>query len=254
LKYTIDDRGLAWFREAVEARAGFALEAWRPLPAWTAPQYFGWNDAGDGTSFYGLSIPSGRVGGAVKVALREIVATFGTTLVATPDQNLLVTGVAAADVAAIDAILARAGVRSPDAISAREKNALACPALPTCGLALAESERALPAIVRDIDAALAKLQLDREPITIRMTGCPNGCARPYMGEIGIVGMSADRYQLYLGGNAPSTRLNRLYRDGVRAGEIAAVLTPLFVRWRAERNPGEGFGDFCVRTAWEKIAS
>jgi sulfite reductase beta subunit-like hemoprotein len=131
---------------------------------------------------------------------------------------------------------------------------MACPALPTCGLALAESERVLPSIVTQIDAVLASLNLTDDPITIRMTGCPNGCARPYMGEIGIVGVSADRYTLYLGGNAASTRLNRVYREGVRGAEIADVLAPLFARWAVERTPGEEFGDFCLRAAWEKIAS
>jgi sulfite reductase (ferredoxin) len=254
LKYLIADRGLAWFRAQVEAVAGFALDDWRPLPAWHAPQFLGWNEAGDGTWFYGLSIANGRVRTGLKAALREIVAEVGCDLIATPDQNLIVPGIAAADGARVEAILAAHGVARPADISVREKVAMACPALPTCGLALAESERALPSIVSQIDAVLARLDVAHEPVTIRMTGCPNGCARPFLGEIGIVGVSADRYALYLGGNAASTRLNRLYREGVRAAEIADVLTPLFARWAAERVAGEEFGDFCVRAAWEKIAS
>lgn len=254
LKYLIADRGLAWFREQVEAVAGFRLENWRPLPAWTSPQFLGWQATGDGTWFYGLSIANGRVGGGLKAALRDVVRETKADLVATPDQNLIVTGIAPAGKAAVDAILAKHGVAAPETLSVREKVAMACPALPTCGLALAESERVLPSIVGQIDAALTRLNLAADPITIRMTGCPNGCARPYMGEIGIVGVSADKYTLYLGGNAASTRLNRVYREGVRAAEIADVLTPLFARWAAERTPGEEFGDFCVRAAWEKIAS
>jgi sulfite reductase (ferredoxin) len=254
LKYLIADQGLAWFREQVEAVAGFALEQWRPLPAWTSPQFLGWNAAGDGSWFYGLSIANGRVRDALKTALREIVRETGSDLLATPDQNLIVTGIAESAKARVDAIFAAHAVPEPQTLSARDKVAMACPALPTCGLALAESERVLPSIVEQIDAVLERLNLAADPVTIRMTGCPNGCARPYMGEIGIVGVSADRYTLYLGGNAASTRLNRVYREGVRTAEIADVLAPLFARWAAERTPGEGFGDFCVRAAWEKIAS
>jgi len=212
----------------------------------------GWNDAGDGSWFYGVSIANGRIGGALKAALRDIVAAFGCDLIATPDQNILIPRIAPAAKAGVDAILAAYAIGAPATISAREKVSMACPALPTCGLALAEAERVLPSIVAQIDSVLARLNLAAEPVTIRMTGCPNGCARPYMGEVGIVGMSADRYALYLGGNAASTRLNRIYREGVRAAEIADVLTPLFARWSVERIAGEAFGDFCQRTAWEKI--
>jgi len=254
LKYLVADQGLAWFRAQVEAVAGFALERWRPLVPWTSPQFLGWNEAGDGSWFYGVSIANGRIGGALKTALRDIVSAHGCDLIATPDQNVLVTGIAPDAKPRIDAILAAHAIARPEAISVREKVAMACPALPTCGLALAESERVLPSIVAQIDAVLARLNLTVEPVTIRMTGCPNGCARPYMGEIGIVGVSADRYTLYLGGNAASTRLNRVYREGVRATEIAEVLTPLFARWGAERTAGEEFGDFCLRVAWERIAS
>lgn len=254
LKYLIADRGLAWFRAQVEAVAGFALEDWRPLPAWTSPQFLGWNAAGDGSWFYGVAIANGRVRDALKAALREIVRETGADLIATPDQNLIVAGIAESVKASVDAILAAHAIAGPETLSARDKVAMACPALPTCGLALAESERVLPSIVTQIDAVLASLNLTDDPITIRMTGCPNGCARPYMGEIGIVGVSADRYTLYLGGNAASTRLNRVYREGVRGAEIADVLAPLFARWAVERTPGEEFGDFCLRAAWEKIAS
>jgi len=254
LKYLIADRGLAWFRAQAEAVAGYAFEDWRPLPAWTVRQYLGWHDAGDGTWFYGLSIGSGRVRDGLKAALREIVQTTGVDLIATPDQNVLAVGIRPDARAAVDAILGRHGVRAPEDISAREKVALACPALPTCGLALAESERVLPSIIAGVDDVMNRIGLANEPVVIRMTGCPNGCARPYMGEIGIVGVSADRYNILLGGNASSTRLNRSYREGVHAVDIPALLAPLFVRWSTERESLEGFGDFCARVAWEKIAS
>jgi sulfite reductase (ferredoxin) len=245
-KYLVAERGLAWLRAEVERVAGFSLEEWRPLPPWTIPQHLGWNDAGDGTLFYGFPIANGRVRGAFKAALREIVRTFDTDLIATPDQNLLVIGIEPAARAAIDAIIAGAGIAAPHAISPRERVSLACPALPTCGLALAESERVLPDIIASIDANLAALGLADRPVALRMTGCPNGCARPVLGEVGIVGVSADRYKLYLGGNAVSTRLNVPYREGVRAAEIPALLEPLFARWGSEGMAGEGFGDFCRR--------
>jgi sulfite reductase (ferredoxin) len=252
LKYLIADRGVAWFREQVEARAGFALEPWRSLPAWTTPQFLGWNETGDGTWFYGCSIANGRIAGPLKAALRAIVGELGRDLIATPDQNIIVSGIGRADQPRVDAILAAHGVAAPQSLSVRETVSMACPALPTCGLALAESERVLPSIVARIDALLAGTSVAHEPIAIRMTGCPNGCARPYLGEIGIVGVSADRYALYLGGNAPSTRLNQLYREGVRAAEIAEVLAPLFTRWATERQAGERFGDFCQRSVLERV--
>jgi sulfite reductase (ferredoxin) len=251
LKYLIAERGLGWFRERVEAEAGFPLGLWQALPEWEIPEFLGWHAQGDGRWFYGLHILSGRVrdGKSVrlKTALRAIVERFSLDLQATPDQNLLLIHVPAAARAEIDSILAANGVPLPHAISLLERSALACPALPTCGLALAESERALPELLADIEAELHALGLDDERITIRMTGCPNGCARPYLGEIGIVGTSLDRYNVYLGGNPASTRLNTLYRQDVRLTEIASALTPLFVRFRDERNPAEPFGDFCLRT-------
>ena len=134
-----------------------------------------------------------------------------------------------------------------EAVGAVERHALACPALPTCGLALAEAERALPGIVAQLEGRLAELGLGNEPISIRMTGCPNGCARPYMAEIGLVGVSGDRYNISLAGNLESTRLNRIYRELVPAADIAPTLDPLFVAFARERHSGERFGDFCERT-------
>jgi sulfite reductase (ferredoxin) len=248
LKYLIADRGIAWFRAEVERVAGFALEPWRPLPAWTIPAPRGWNDAGDGTWFYALDILSGRVRDGertkLKTALREIVAATGRDLVATPNQNLLVVGVTGDQRATIDAILARNGVA--DTADDFERRAMACPAMPTCGLALAEAERFLPDLLDEIRAAWAGAGLDAGAPTIRMTGCPNSCARPSMGEIGIIGVSADRYHVYVGGSAVSTRLNTLARENVRGAEIAGVLAPLFMAYARDARDGESFGDFSLR--------
>jgi sulfite reductase (ferredoxin) len=249
LKYLIADRGLDWFRAEVERVAGFALGPWLQLPAWEDVPRFGWHAQGDGRWFLGLSVPSGRVrdDGAVRMksALRAI-ADRGYDLIATPGQQLLIAGVAADARDAVDAILRAHGIGAPESLSPVRRHALACPAMPTCGLALAESERVIPELLDAIEAELATAGLSREPITMRMTGCPNGCARPYMAEIGIVGQSADRYQLYLGGDPASTRLATLWRSGVRLAEISPLLAPLFAAFAANRRPGEPFGAWCAR--------
>jgi sulfite reductase (ferredoxin) len=248
LKYTIDDRGIAWFREAVEAQAGFSLGQWRPLPEWTVPDYQGWNAQGDGKWFYALDVLSGRVLDKDKVrlktALRDIVAQTGRNLVATPNQSLLIVDVDAKQRATIEAILHANGIKN-DA-DEFERKALACPALPTCGLALAEAERVLPDLLGSIRQAWQAAGLRDGAPSIRMTGCPNSCARPSLGEIGIIGVSLDTYHIYVGGNAASTRLNTLHREKVRGEEIAGVLSELFRNYAADRRPGEAFGDFCLR--------
>jgi sulfite reductase (ferredoxin) len=249
LKYTIDDRGLEWFRGAVETQAGLTLAPWRPLPAWTIPSYRGWTAQGDGRWFLVLDILSGRVsdaGGArLKSALREIVAQTGHDLIATPDQSLILADVDEAQRARVDAIFAAHGVTNAADTFARRT--LACPALPTCGLALAEAERFVPALLDELRAAWNAAGLDDASVpTVRVTGCPNSCARPTLAEIGIIGASLDRYYVYLGGNAASTRLNRVYREKVSGAEIPVVLAELFREYAAHRQPGEGFGDFCLR--------
>ncbi len=252
LKYTIADRGLDWFRAEVERYAGKALHAFRPLPPWELRDYLGWHEQGDGRLFVGLSIENGRIadgdGSRLKTALREIVARYDVDLVLTPQQNVLLVDIPREARGSIDAILSEHGVRHAEAISLIERYAMACPALPTCGLALAESERTLPSIVDALEAKIVQLELAGEAISIRMTGCPNGCARPYMGEVGIVGVSADRYNVYLGGNLQQTRLNRAYREMVPGGELVDVIGALLETFSRERRPGEPFGDFCQRAA------
>jgi sulfite reductase (ferredoxin) len=249
LKYLVADRGLAWFRAAVEREAGFPLDDWRPLPTWDDPARFGWHAQGDGRWFYGLYVASGRIAdrGAVQLkrALRAL-AEADFDLIATPGQQVLIVDVGAERRAEVDATLRAHGVVDPATVSAVRKRALACPALPTCGLALAESERVLPDLLTAIEAELAAAGLAGESIAIRMTGCPNGCARPYLAEIGIVGQSADRYQLYLGGAAASTRLAQAWREGVRGAEIPGLLAPLFAAFAANRRGGETFGDWAER--------
>jgi len=255
LKYLIHDRGLDWFRERVEEQLGKRLLPWHDLAPWRFHDYLGWHDQGDGRWFLGLWVENGRIRDAgdlrLKTALRRIVERFDCDLILTATQNVLLTGLRATERSEVDAILAECGVRPLTHLSNAERYMMACPALPTCGLALTESERALPGIVAELGTKLAELGLADEAITIRMTGCPNGCARPYMGEIGFVGSAPNAYNIHLGGNLSATRLNFLWRERVHRDQILAVLGPLFERFRDARHPGESFGDFCLRT--ESIA-
>ncbi len=255
LKYTIADRGLAWFKAEVERYAGFAFGAWRELPPWTELDYLGWSEQGDGRLFVGISVANGRIKDddtmRLKTALREIVSRYDLDLVLTPQQNVLIIGISRAARADVDAILSEHGVRPVERVGAIERRALACPALPTCGLALAESERVSPDLVAAIQAKLDARGLGAEPISLRMTGCPNGCARPYMAEIGLVGSSLGKYSVYLGADANSTRLNTLYRELVPYDEIVPLLDGLFASFAAERHAGEGFGDYCARAVVAK---
>jgi sulfite reductase (NADPH) hemoprotein beta-component len=178
-----------------------------------------------------------------------VVARFKPQLRLTPSQNLLLVDVAAEAVDPITRLLAEQGVPVERQASALRRAAMACPALPTCGLALAESERFLPGLLERIEALLAELGLGDEEIIIRMTGCPNGCARPYLAEIGFVGRGPGRYQVYLGGNQASTRMNRLYRDNVKDPELVNELRPLLARFAQERVGAERFGDWAARVLW-----
>ena len=253
MKYTLADKGLAWFRGEVERYAGRTLAPFHPLPAWEHRDYLGWHEQGDGRLFIGLNVQNGRIQDTatlqLKTALREIVARFHLDLVVTPQQNVLLVDVPREARETIDAILAERGVRPIEVVSLVERLAMACPALPTCGLALAESERSMPALINVLEARLAELGLEREPISIRMTGCPNGCARPYMSEVGIVGVSGDRYNVYLGGSTESIRLNRVYKELVSSADLAPLLDGLFSAFARERAPHESFGDFCNRAAF-----
>lgn len=250
LKYLIHDRGLEWFRTKVEEYLGKPLQPWHELPPWEFKDYLGWHPQGDGKFFLGISIQNGRIKDdgtfRLKSALRQIVDLFRLDLFLTPNQNVLLVGILPEQRLPIEEVLRSYGVRPIDQVSNAERYSMACPAMPTCGLALTESERALPGIIDEILAKLTELGLQDEKISIRMTGCPNGCARPYMGEIGFVGSGTDAYNLYLGGNLSSTRLNQLYQDRVKRDEILTILGPLFAYFKQARLPGESFGDFCLR--------
>lgn len=251
LKYTIEDRGLDWFKAEVERRAGFQLQPTQPWEFTEIADHYGWHRAADGSWFFVLFVLSGRIRDTpqqqMKTALREIARIHGGDFRLTPSQNISISGVPDAAKPAIEGILARCGLATQNGQSGLRLNALSCVALPTCGLALAESERALPSLLEKLEAVLDDCGLRHDAISLRMTGCPNGCARPYLAEIGIVGKAPNKYHLYLGARYEGTRLNQLYAESLTPDEIVATLAPMIRRYGRERAAGERFGDFCHRT-------
>jgi len=250
LKYVLADRGADWFRAEVEQRAGFALEPAREARFGRQGDLFGWHRQSDGRWFLGLYVETGRIQDSgtrrLKSALRRIAAEQQPEFRLTPSQNLILANVPEDRRDGITATLAEHGIPVENQARAVRAASMACPSMPTCGLALAESERVFPELLDTLERLLAELELGDEEIVVRMTGCPNGCARPYLAEIGFVGRSPGKYNIYLGGNAGSTRLNREYRASVRFEDIADELRPVLARWKAERLPGERLGDFAER--------
>ncbi len=250
LKYTIEDRGIDWFKREVEARSGVTFAPARPFAFTTIEDPLGWRRCVDGSWFYGLHILSGRVkdaeGWPMRTALREIATIHEGDFRLTPSQNLTISGVSDAKKVEIDAILARHGLDRENTRTGLRLNALSCVALPTCGLALAEAERQLPSLLTELERVVIEAGLQEDAISIRMTGCPNGCARPYLAEIGLVGRAPNKYNLYLGAKYDGTRLNTLVAESLTPDAIVAHVAPLLRRYAVEREAGEGFGDFCHR--------
>lgn len=259
LKYVVAERGVEWMRDEVNRRAGGALAAARPYRFTTTGDLYGWHRAVDGANFLTLFVETGRIkdagGRRQKTALRRVAEQFPhVEFRLSANQNVILANVPDTDKAAITALLAAHGVPTENQASVLHAAAMACPALPTCGLALAESERMLPGLVDRIERLGAELGLAGEEIIVRSTGCPNGCARPYTAEIAFVGKAPGRYQLWLGGNASGTRLNRVYREVVKEADVEAELRPVLARWKQERAPGERFGDFAARVIWPELAA
>lgn len=251
LKYVVAERGADWTRAEVEKRAGMKLEPARPYTFTTTGDLYGWHKAVDGTWFLTLFVETGRVkdaeGRRLKTALRQVAGKFpGTEFRLSANQNVLLANIPESDKDSVNSLLAAHGVRTENQASVLHAASMACPALPTCGLALAESERMLPALIDRVEQLCAEVGLAGEEIIIRSTGCPNGCARPYMAEIAFVGKAPNKYQIYLGGSENGTRLNRLYKDSVKGDDILNELRPVLSRFVKERTPGERFGDWCHR--------
>ncbi len=251
LKYTIEDRGLEAFRAEVERRAGVTFEAPKPFKFTSTGDRYGWSQGDDGRGHLTLFVENGRIhdlpGKAQMAALREIANVHDGDFRVTANQNLIIANVATEKQAGIERIAREAGLLAP--WSGLRRNAMACVALPTCGLALAESERYLPDLITALDRSLAKNGLSADDIVIRMTGCPNGCARPYLAEIGLVGKGPGRYNLYLGAAFDGSRLSKLYAPDLDHDGIVAALDPIFAAYATRREAGERFGDFTIRAGF-----
>jgi sulfite reductase (NADPH) hemoprotein beta-component len=255
LKYVLEEKGADWFRGEVERRTGWKFQPARSFKFTKQGDTFGWQRQFDGNFFLGLYVEAGRIKDTetirLKTALRKIVEQYRVEMRLTPSQNVILANVKAADRDGITALLAEHGVPVDNQATVIRRASMACPALPTCGLALAESERALPGVLTRIEELLAEVGLKDEEIIIRMTGCPNGCVRPSMAELAFVGRGPGKYQINVGGNESSTRLNRALWDSVKVEDIITELRPVFTRFARERLGGERFGDFCARVYWNE---
>lgn len=250
MKYLIHDWGLKKFREELEDRLQFSVEAWREIPKFELELYLGWHQQSDGNWFLGLSVENGRIKDEgelqLKTALRKVVEKYGTEVRMTPNHNVLLTNIIEDHKEEIEALFQDHGVLLNDEIPGLIKYSMACPAMPTCGLAITESERALPAVIRDLNNVVEELGLQDEKLSVRMTGCPNGCARPYVADIGFVGRSLDQYSIFIGGDPSGTRLNKKYKDMVYRKDLVDEVRPLLEYYKRNKSNGESFSDFWNR--------
>jgi sulfite reductase (ferredoxin) len=250
LKYTIDARGLDWVKSDLSIRMGRPLADPRPMPRFQVVDHLGWHEQGDGKLYLGVPVPSGRVvddeTGDFRSAFREIVQKFKPRLIVSPQQNLLLADIDPGDRPAIETMLRARGVKLAEDLTPVDRETIACVALPSCGLALTEAERVRTPIIEQVQTALNCHGLRDERMSVRITGCPNGCARPYAGDLGIVGRKPGFYALYVGGDFEGTRLNFKLAESVPFDDLGAALEPLFGDFATSRRPGEGFGDYCYR--------
>ncbi|NER95382.1 MAG: sulfite reductase, ferredoxin dependent [Symploca sp. SIO1B1] len=258
MKYLLQDWGVDKFRATVEGYFGKEIAPSKPLPPFKYQDYLGWNEQGDGKLFLGISIENGRVKDEgnfqLKTALRDITKQFALPMLLSANHNIVLYEIEPSQKQEIEQILEQRGIQiTPEGIEPLVRYSMACPALPTCGLAIAESERALPGMVERIRVLLNKLGLEQEHFVIRMTGCPNGCARPYMAELGFVGSLPGKYQVWLGGSPDQTRLAQPYVERMPAEELETFLEPILVYFKQERQTAEeSFGDFCDRVGFDAI--
>lgn len=252
-KYTVERKGVAFIRQELESRLGFELEDARDYKFESNVDRFGWSEALDGKWNLGLFIEGGRVvdteGLPLKTGMKAIAELGKCEFRLTPNQNVILANVDAADKNAIDALVAEYKLDAYKQASGMRRSQIACVSLPTCGLALAESERYLPTLVTDLEVILEEAGLQQDEIVIRSTGCPNGCGRPYLGEIGLVGKVPGKYNLYLGAGFDGARLNKLYRTSITHQEIIDELRPILLSYAKERESGERFGDFTIRKGY-----
>jgi len=256
LKYLIHEWGLDRFKQKVEEYYGAQLQPPQPVHVTGHNDGMGWQEQGDGRWFYGLNVENGRIKDEgdyrLKSALREVCNTLAPPLRLTPHQSIIFCDLEKADRQRLSEIFSKHGVPLTEETTSVRRWSMACPALPTCGLAITESERIMPGMVDQLEAELDKLGLAKETFTTRMTGCPNGCARPYNADIGLVGKTKEKYTIFLGGRLEGDRLNFVYKDLVPEKEIVPTLVPVLEYFKEAGQEGETFGDFCYRIGAEEL--
>ena len=256
LKYLISDWGVPKFKAMVEQYYGKGLPDPHPADVTGVDDHIGWHEQGDGKLFLGVNIENGRIKDEgnlrIKTGLRAILTRFGMNTRLTALQSIILCDIDPKDRPEINRIMAEHGIKSVDELSLIRRYSIACPAFPTCGLSITESERALPGIIDDLDIAIAKLGMQSEKIAVHMTGCPNGCARPYTPDIGLVGKAMGKYTMFLGGNPEGTRLGFIYKDIVPTEDIVPTLVPLLTAYKSDRKGSESFGDFCTRKGQDAL--
>lgn len=253
MKYLISSWGIEKFRSVVEQYYGKKFEPFRELPEWEFKSHLGWHEQGNGALFCGLHVNNGRIGGIMKATLREIIEKYNLNVRITPNQNIILCDVRRAWRRPITTALAQAGLLHPKYVDPLNITAMACPALPLCPLAITEAERGVPEILKRVRAVFDKVGLKyNDSVVIRVTGCPNGCARPYMAELGLVGDGPNSYQIWLGGTPNQTTLAKCFMNKVKIQDLEKVLEPLFYNWRCKRRSKESFGDFTTRMGFEKL--
>ena len=258
MKYLIADWGLPKFKEKVEEYFGASLPDPHPTDITDVDDHMGWHEQGDGKLFLGINVENGRIKDEgdfrLKSALRAILNKYGMDTRLTALQGLLLCDIDPNDREDIDATLKEHGVPLADELTLARRYSIACPALPTCGLAVTESERVMPSVMDSIEAAMEETGLGGERITVHMTGCPNGCARPYTPDVGLVGKARGKYTVYLGGNPEGTRIGFIYKDMVPEEEIGSTLSPVLAQYKSSRQDNESFGDFCDRIGLEELGA
>ena len=256
LKYVVEEKGLTWTKRMLEDYFGDSLEDARPMPEFKVVDHMGWHEQGDGKWYLGVPVSSGRIvdreNEKIRTGLRAVIAEYRMPLILSADQNIILCDIEEKDKTDIAAKLRSYGIKLREDISELYRYFLACVALPTCGKALAEAERVKLPLVADMEAVMAKHGLADLPIYVSMAGCPNGCSRPYTGEIGIVGRTPGTYAIFIGGSFDCTRLNVKIFDKVPYDDLMALFDALFAQYIVERAEGEGFGDFCHRVGEETV--
>jgi len=257
MKYVIAHWGLERFKAKVEEYYGRALPEPHPADVTDVDDHLGWHEQGDGRLFLGINVDNGRIKDEgdfrLKTAIRALLAKHPVETRLTPLQGMLLCDLEPAWRGEIERLLRDHGVPLAEELSLTRRYSIACPAYPTCGLAVTESERVMPDVLAAFEAELARQGLAGERIAIHMTGCPNGCARPYAPDIGLVGKARGKYTVYLGGNVQCTRIGFLWQDMVPQEEITPRLAPVLAQWKSQRRPAESFGDYCFRVGKEGIS-